>query len=118
MQLNHALFEAGDRCGYVLKPEVLIDKDHRFYGLFNPFRNKELMIHLDIQVKDKRCRPMPIPHFPWHRTKTGFSVCAPGLMNALPEDLCNISPTANLNLSLRPTYLSSTIVPKFSCQLN
>ena len=51
MLLSHALFEAGAGCGYVLKPEVLINREHRSFDLFNPFRgNTNLTINLEIEV--------------------------------------------------------------------
>ncbi|XP_023223275.1 1-phosphatidylinositol 4,5-bisphosphate phosphodiesterase epsilon-1-like isoform X2 [Centruroides sculpturatus] len=37
LNINTAMFEQNGRCGYVLKPKVMWDKSHMWYGRFNPW---------------------------------------------------------------------------------
>lgn len=49
--LNQALFEQNDNTGYVLKPQVLWDKQHADYGRFNPFEKKKDSEYISFHLK-------------------------------------------------------------------
>lgn len=40
MQINTAMFEQTGKCGYVLKPQVMWDKQHVMYGKFSPWEKE------------------------------------------------------------------------------
>lgn len=50
--INAALFEQNFNCGYVRKPDVMIDRNHVMFGRFNPW-DKEFdgLYQLDLTIK-------------------------------------------------------------------
>ena len=50
--INAALFEQNHNCGYVRKPDVMIDRNHVMFGRFNPW-DKEFdgLYQLDLTIK-------------------------------------------------------------------